>query len=103
MATATPLLYARKQEKEYLTSLNDRFTSYVSRVRQMREQSSRLESHAIYAATKTLEDEINSLKALYERELEDHRIKLDEITNERNQFHLSSSKNAVLAAEFQDK
>ncbi len=103
MATATPLLYARKQEKDYMTSLNDRFASYVSRIRQMRDQSNRMEASAIYAATKKMEDEMYSLKAIYERELEDLRTSLDAITNERNQFHLSSSKNASLAAEYQEK
>ncbi len=103
MATATPLLFARKQEKDYLSGLNDRFAAYVSRVRQMRDQSNRLEASAIYAATKKLEDEIYSLKAMYERELEDLRASLDAVTNERNQFHLSSSKNASLASEYQDK
>eukprot|EP00794_Sanderia_malayensis_P018175 gene18175-19989_t len=103
MATATPLLLARKQEKDYMSSLNDRFASYVSRVRQMRDQSNRLEASAINATTKKLEDEIFSLKAIYERELEDMRVNLDAVTNDRNQFQVSSSKNAALASEYQDK
>ena len=103
MATATPLLASRRHEKEYLSSLNDRFQSYVARVRQMRDQSGRLEASAVYAATKALEEEIYNLKAMYERELEKLRIRLDEVSNDKNQFHLSSSKNAALASEYQDK
>ena len=69
----------------------------------MRDQSGRLEASAVYAATKALEEEIYNLKAMYERELEKLRIQLDEVSNDKNQFHLSSSKNAALASEYQDK
>jgi len=103
MATATPLLTSRKQERDYLMNLNERFQSYISKVRQMRENQGRLEASAVYATTKALEDEIYNLKALYERELENMRLTLDDVTGEKNQFHLSSSKNAALAAEYQDK
>ena len=103
MSTATPLLTSRKHERDYLMSLNDRFQSYISKVRQMREQSERLESTAVYNTTKALEEEIYNLKQLYERELENLRLKLDDVSNEKNQFHLSSSKNAALASEYQDK
>ncbi|XP_065070387.1 lamin-B1.S-like isoform X2 [Rhopilema esculentum] len=103
MSTATPLLTSRKHERDYLMTLNDRFQSYVSKVRQMREQSERLESTAVYNTTKALEEEIYNLKQLYERELENLRLKLDDVSNEKNQFHLSSSKNAALASEYQDK
>ena len=103
MATATPLLSSRKQERDYLMNLNERFQAYISKVRQMREHQGRLEASAVYATTKALEDEIYNLKALYERELENMRIKLDDVTGEKNQFHLSSSKNAALASEYQDK
>lgn len=90
-------------EKDYLQSLNDRFASYVSRVRQMREQSGRMETANLINTTKILEDEIMALKAMYERQLEELRNKLEEMARERTQHQLAAAKNSASVAELQDK
>ena len=90
-------------EKEYLQNLNDRFSNYVSRVRQMREQGQRMETANFMNTTKILEDEILDLKLMYERQLEDLRNKLDEVSRDRTQHQLAAAKNGALAAELQDK
>ena len=100
---STPILLARNQEKDQLQGLNDRFASYLSRVRQMRDQTNRMESINVINNTKILEDEILVLKAMYERQLEDLRNQLDAMSAERTQYQLSASKNAALAAEYQEK
>jgi len=90
-------------EKDYLQSLNDRFASYVSRVRQMREQSGRMETGNLVNTTKILEDEIIALKGMYERQLEELRDKLEVMARERTQHQLAAAKNSALVAELQDK
>ena len=66
----SPTSVARKQEKEELQLLNDRFTSYVSRVRQLSEHTSQLDSASFIKQTRILEEEVANLKTLYERELD---------------------------------
>lgn len=100
---SSPILVPRYLEKDYLQSLNDRFASYVSRVRQMREQSGRMETANLINTTKILEDEIVALKAMYERQLEELRNKLEELARERTQHQLAAAKNSALVAELQDK
>ncbi|KAJ7382979.1 Intermediate filament tail domain-containing protein [Desmophyllum pertusum] len=100
---SSPILVPRYMEKDYLQSLNDRFASYVSRVRQMREQSGRMESVNLVNTTKILEDEIVALKGMYERQLEELRNKLEDMARERTQHQLAAAKNSALVAELQDK
>ncbi|XP_029190000.1 lamin-L(I)-like [Acropora millepora] len=100
---SSPILVPRYLEKDYLQSLNDRFASYVSRVRQMREQSGRMETTNLINTTKILEDEIIALKGMYERQLEELRNKLEEMARERTQHQLAAAKNSASVAELQDK
>ncbi|KAK2569155.1 Lamin-A [Acropora cervicornis] len=100
---SSPILVPRNLEKDYLQSLNDRFASYVSRVRQMREQSGRMETTNLINTTKILEDEIVALKGMYERQLEELRNKLEEMARERTQHQLAAAKNSASVAELQDK
>lgn len=100
---SSPILVPRYMEKDYLQSLNDRFASYVSRVRQMREQSGRMETVNLINTTKILEDEIIALKGMYERQLEELRNKLEGMARERTQHQLAAAKNSALVAELQDK
>lgn len=99
----SPILVPRYMEKDYLQSLNDRFASYISRVRQMREQSGRMETVNLTNTTKILEDEMVALKGMYERQLEELRNKLEEMARERTQHQLAAAKNSALVAELQDK
>lgn len=96
----SPVTVPCYMEKDYLQSLNDRFASYVSRVR---EQSGRMETTNLINTTKILEDEIVALKAMYERQLEELRNKLEEMARERTQHQLVATRNSALVAELQDK
>ena len=60
--------------QEELHQLNERFSSYVQRVRQLGEQANVVDTSAFLKSTKSLEQEINNLKNLYEQELQKLRL-----------------------------
>lgn len=62
--------FSRTREKEELQRLNERFASYVQRVRQQSDHNNQIESTALMRSTKLLDDEIHNIKNLYETELE---------------------------------
>lgn len=66
----SPISSARKQEKEDLQLLNDRFTTYIQKVRLLSEQNNRLDASTFVKQTRVLEEEVATLKTLYERELD---------------------------------
>lgn len=66
----SPMSSARKQEKEDLQMLNDRFSTYIQKVRLLSEQNNRLDSSTFVKQTRILEEEVANLKTLYERELD---------------------------------
>lgn len=103
MTTTTPIGVPKHLEKEYLQTLNDRFASYISRVRQMRELNGRNDTVNFMNTTKILEEEITALKAMYERQLEDLRHQLEDLAKDRTQQQLAAAKNSALVAELQDK
>lgn len=64
----------RTQEKEELQRISDRFTAYIQRVRHLREQSGQQsDTTSFIKSTKILEDEVATLKNLYEKELDNVR------------------------------
>lgn len=69
-ALISPLSSARKQEKQDLQILNDRFSTYISKVRSLGEHNNRLDSASLMKQTRILEDEVATLKSMYERELD---------------------------------
>ena len=90
----TPLV-AQRLEKDALNNLTDRFAAYLSRVRQMREQSIHMDNINFVNTTKILEEEILSLKTMYERQLEDLRNQLEDMGRERSSYQMMSAKNAA--------
>jgi hypothetical protein len=90
----TPLV-AQRLEKDALNNLTDRFAAYLSRVRQMREQSIHMDNINFVNNTKILEDEILSLKTMYERQLEELRNQLEDMGRERSSYQMMSAKNAA--------
>lgn len=62
--------FSRTREKEELQRLNERFASYVQRVRQQSDHNNQIDSTALMRSTKLLDDEIHNIKNLYETELE---------------------------------
>ncbi|KAJ8299331.1 hypothetical protein KUTeg_023391 [Tegillarca granosa] len=93
---------SRVQEKEELQRLNDRFSAYVTKVRQMSDSNFQ-DSGAFIKSAKILEEEVMNLKNLYERELEAIRQQLEAVTRERNSFQCQFSKNQQTAADMQDR
>jgi len=71
--TSGAVSLARAQDKEELQRLNDRFSQYIIKVRQLRQQSTQLDSTAFLQSIKILEEEVTNLKCLYERELDNIR------------------------------
>lgn len=70
MFTLTSASMSRAQEKEELQKLNDRFSQYISKVRQLGQQSGNLDASTFIKSTRVLEEEVQHLKGLYEREIE---------------------------------
>jgi len=66
----SPMTSARRQEKADLQQLNERFSSYVHKVRLLSEYNHTLDSASFMKQTRILEEEVASLKNLYERELD---------------------------------
>jgi len=99
----TGVLPHRRQETEYLSSLNDRFSNYVAKVHQVQEQTKSIENATLVAHAKSLADEMNSLKEMYEGEIGKLRGQLDETLAAKNAQELSSNKHIVLAGELEGK
>ena len=103
MAAMSPVLMHRRQERDYLSSLNDRFTAYISKVRALRDQSKAAQDTSALANTQALENEILDLKALYEGELGQVREQLDRTTSDKNAKEIEAAKHAKAAEDLQDK
>ncbi|XP_048727048.2 uncharacterized protein LOC125645531 isoform X5 [Ostrea edulis] len=92
----------RSQEKEELQRINDRFTAYIQKVRHLREQSGQqVDATSFIKSTKVLEDEVATLKSLYERELDNVRRQLEEVTRERNSYQMQSGKNKQFSVDLE--
>ena len=98
-----PTILSRRNEKEFLASLNDRFSSYVTKIRSLREQSRKTENSVVMAVTQGMENEIMELKSMYERELESLRDQLDKAVSERNMQSVTAASTANMAADLEDK
>lgn len=94
----------RTQEREELQKINDRFTSYIQKVRHLREQSGQqADTTSFIKSTKILEDEVATLKSLYEKELDNVRKQLEEVTRERNSYQMQCSKNKQFALDLENR
>ncbi|XP_078333250.1 lamin-B2.L-like isoform X7 [Crassostrea virginica] len=94
----------RTQEKEELQRISDRFTAYIQRVRHLREQSGQQsDTTSFIKSTKILEDEVATLKNLYEKELDNVRKQLEDVTRERNSYQMQCSKNKQFALDLESR
>ncbi|RUS86141.1 hypothetical protein EGW08_006089, partial [Elysia chlorotica] len=94
---------SRVQEKEELQRLNDRFSSYISRVRQLGQAVNSVDSSAFLRSSKILEDEIVQLKAMYEAELAKiSRRELEVSGHERNSLYSQHNKQQKQLGELTD-
>lgn len=82
----------RLQEKEELQNLNNRFVTYIDRVRKLRDEKQRLDVTLEHLQTST-EEETVSVKRIYERELQDARLLIDETAKEKARYQILASKN----------
>lgn len=81
----------RLQEKEELQHLNDRFVTYIDRVRKLRDEKARLDLTVEHLQTSS-EEESGSVKRLFEKELEATRVMIDEISKEKAKFEILAMK-----------
>ncbi|XP_062598156.1 uncharacterized protein LOC134259569 isoform X3 [Saccostrea cucullata] len=94
----------RTQEREELQRINDRFTAYISKVRHLREQSGhQVDATSFIKSTKVLEDELATLKDLYERELDNVRKQLEDVTKERNSYQMQYNKSKQFALDLESR
>lgn len=98
----TPLV-TQRAEKDALNNLTDRFAAYLSRVREMREMSIHSDNANFVSTIKILEDEILSLKTMYERQLEDLRNQLEDTLREKSSFQIMSSKQAAQLTDLNER
>lgn len=78
----SPTKYSRLHEKEELSNLNDRLACYIDRVRHLEGENSRL-TREVKTKEEITSSEINSVRVLYDKELNDARKLLDEIAKEK--------------------
>ena len=83
----------RIQEKEELQHLNDRFVTYIDRVRKLRDEKSRVDT-ALRSLQETQELETVSVKKVYESELNEARSLIDETAKEKAHYQIHASKNS---------
>ncbi|KAI8485952.1 Intermediate filament tail domain-containing protein, partial [Branchiostoma belcheri] len=79
---------------------SDMFASYMNRHRFTTEQN---DTASILAQTKIFEEEMVTLRNLYEHEVEDLRGKLQEVSLDRSRLEIENSKNSRLANDLQDR
>ncbi|XP_050410944.1 uncharacterized protein LOC126825380 isoform X2 [Patella vulgata] len=96
-------LVSRGYEREELKRINERFSTYIQHVRQLSDISNKVDSSAFLKSIKILEEEINSLKNLYENELDKLRSEIDDVNKEKNSCQLQYSKTVHTASELEDR
>lgn len=90
----------RLQEKEELQHLNDRFITYIDRVRRLRDEKLHVD-----AALRTLQesqyDPVVSVKEVYESELHEARSLIDETAKEKAHYQMLERKHSERLAELE--
>ncbi|XP_077983090.1 uncharacterized protein LOC144437931 [Glandiceps talaboti] len=94
---------SRTQEKSELQHLNNRFSDYIKKVEDARNQANQVDSSALLNAIKNLEKESAEIKRLYEDEIGKLRRELDAASADRQRFEAAAQKNAQLAADLQNR
>lgn len=87
----SPARISRLQEKEELSSLNDRLAVYIDRVRSLELENDRLHVKVSEKEEVTTR-EVSGIKSLYEAELADTRRVLDETARERAKLQINLGK-----------
>ncbi|RDD43727.1 Lamin-L(II) [Trichoplax sp. H2] len=87
----SPLKIKRVQEKEELKNLTDRLASYIEKSRFLESRNARL-NEEIRSSRRSGDENIKSLKALYEQELQEARKTIDEMANEKSKITITVMK-----------
>ncbi|RWS04274.1 lamin Dm0-like protein [Dinothrombium tinctorium] len=81
----------RMQEKQELQHLNDRLANYIEVVRKLQADNLRLQNQ-VSTSQESYTKEINTVKVIYERELNDTKSALDELAKQKAKFELDANK-----------
>nr|Q04948.1 RecName: Full=Non-neuronal cytoplasmic intermediate filament protein [Branchiostoma lanceolatum]CAA45827.1 cytoplasmic intermediate filament protein [Branchiostoma lanceolatum] len=84
LQTLSDARMTRAHEKQELSHLNDRFASYIDKVRYLQERNSKLEAQIKIQESR----EAPNIKDLYEKELRDLRALVDELSNDKAQLEI---------------
>lgn len=85
-AVTNELKIIRTNEKEQLQGLNDRFVSFIEKVRNLEQHNKVLEAEVTMLRQRNSEP--SRLHELYEQEIRELRARVEELTHEKSQMHL---------------
>lgn len=91
MDSQSPQYYSRIHEKQDLANLNNRLACYIDRVRLLESENNRLHAE-VKSSQDILNREIDSLKTMYESELNDTRKNLDQLAIEKAKLQIDSQR-----------
>ena len=100
--TCSPKRRTRQQEKDELQHLNDRFVTYIDRVRRIREENESKDLQISRYQT-CVEQETSKVKNVYESELQDARTLIDETAKEKARYQILASKHLERAEELEQE
>ena len=89
--TGSNILFTRQDEKKNLQALNDRFAAYIERARQLEIENQQLNSK-VQTIEHKYETETRNVKVLYDKELQDLRTSLDDVSSERTRLQIEKTK-----------
>lgn len=84
----SPARITRLQEKDQLTSLNDRLAAYIDHIRSLESENQKLHFQ-IQSFEETSQREVTNIKDLYEGELAAARKLVDELSKENAQLRVN--------------
>lgn len=100
--SVSPSRVSRVQEKDELRGLNQRLVSYISRVKQLKDENSKLQAEVTTCKEVTIK-EVDGIKDMYETELNDARRLLDETAKEKARQQIAASKHGSDVEELKAK
>ncbi|CAH1797736.1 unnamed protein product [Owenia fusiformis] len=87
----SPNRISRLQEKAELSGLNDRLANYIDRVRALEQENSRL-LVTIRSSEETRVSEQSNIKEIYEKEIKDARLLLDQTAKDKAKLQIEAGK-----------